>query len=411
MRARDNRVKLTLFLKKMKNAQIYKVWRGWNVFHQMCQQEKYGLDMNELARMEAEKLAAMKNKQVAAMLRCFIKRWQNRKLAVPFMTWADIVIQKRRGDRLSELEKQRAALFAKMQALEGSAVAQKLKLIFARLTGKMKDLTFAALVKNMQMGRIARMADDEKFKRLKVFLENKLKGVKYSTFKCLEREARQLKAARIKNNSMAKRVAAFLELKAKGIRFAIVSAFKRNAKDSAEERAEQDRLARLIAERDSQSLQRLKIFLQGKEMRLKYAFFSFWVKCMSATTQKGMEDLLAERRKQRRELEEKLRALERELGSSSAAKDIDRAVADAAYELGDANNRAAALQSELAAARKRLTDVEAELQAEATARRGDKTTIKNLEADLADAQNDKEGLEQELALIVDQIGFLNEYSK
>jgi len=411
MRARDNRVKLTLFLKKMKNAQLYKVWRGWSVFHQMCQREKYGGDVDALARMEAEKLAAMKNQQVAAMLRCFIKRWQNRKIAVPFMTWADIVIAKRRNAKLTELEAQRAAMYAKMQALEGSAVAQKLKLIFARLTGKMKNLTFNALVKNMQTGRIERMSESEKFKRLKVFLEQKLKGMKYSTFKCMQREARQVKAARIKNNSMAKRVAAFLELKAKGIRFAIFSAFKRHAKDSASDRSEQDRLARLIAERDSQSLQRLKIFLSGKEMRLKYAFFSFWHKCLASSTEQGMRNLLEERRKQRAALEAKLRGLERELGSSSTAGDIDRTIAEAAYELGDANNRAAALQSELAAARKRLADAEGELQAESAARREDKNTIKKLEGDLEDAANDKEGLEQELALIVDQIGFLNEYSK
>merc|ERR1719331_530548 len=101
---------------------------------------------------------------------------------------------------------------------------------------------------------------------------------------------------------------------------------------------------------------------------------------MAASTESSMRNLLEERRKQRGALEAKLRGLESQLGSSSAAGDIDRAIAEAAYELGDANNRAAALQSELTAARKRLTDAEGELQAEATARRGDKTPIKNLEA-------------------------------
>merc|ERR1712178_96302 len=128
----------------------------------------------------------MKNAETAAMLKCFIKRWQNRKMAVPFMTWADGIIQRKLARLKEERERQHALLLAKMQALEGSEVAQRLKLHFARIAGKMKDLTFRALVKNMQMGRIARMGEDEKFKRLKVFLEAKLKGMKFSTFKCLE---------------------------------------------------------------------------------------------------------------------------------------------------------------------------------------------------------------------------------
>jgi hypothetical protein len=410
MRVKDNRVKLTLFMKKMKNAALYKVWRGWYIFHQMAQREKFGLEMDELARMEAEKLAAMKNKETAAMLRCFIKRWQNRKLAVPFMTWADIVIAKREARRLEELERQRAALLQKMQALEGSAVAEKLKLIFAKIAGKMKDLTFRALVKNMQMGRIARMGEDERFKRLKVFFEQKLKGVKFSTFKCLEREARQLKAGRIKNNSMAKRVAAFLEMKIKGIQFAIFSAFKRHAKDSKAERGEEDRLARLIAERDSQSLQRLKIFLQGKEARLKYAFFSFWVKAMHGSSEMRLRETLAEKRKKRQALESKLRDLERQLGSGGRG-DVESQIADANATLDNANRRAAALEQDLAAARQRLKQAESDLTTEQNLRRTDKSTLKTIEQDLENTNVDKAGLQQELEIIVDQIGFLSEYSK
>jgi len=409
-RVKDNKAKLTLFMKKMKNAVMYKVWRGWVVFHQLCQQEKFGLEMDELARLEAEKLAAMKNKETAAMLRCFIKRWQNRKLAVPFMTWADIVIANREARLLAELEAERARLLARMQALEGSAVAEKLKLIFAKIAGKMKDLTFRALVKNMQMGRIARMGEDERFKRLKVFLENKLKGVKFSTFKCLEREARAQKTGRIKGNAMAQKVAAFLEMKIKGIKFAIFSAFKRHAKDSALENAEKERLARLIAERDSQSLQRLKIFLQGKEMRLKYAFFSFWTQCMAGSTEFRMRELLAEKRKKRQALESQLRDLERQLGGRGSG-DLEAQIADAEAQLREAQRRGAALNQDLAAAQQRLQEQNRIYTAEQNARRGDKATIKDLEQDLEDAISEKQELAEELSVIHGQIGYLNEYSK
>jgi hypothetical protein len=411
IRVRDNKVKLALFMKKMKNAVVYKVWRGWVVFHQMCQAEKYGADLDSLSKMAADKMAAMKNAETAAMLRCFIKRWQNRKIAVPFMTWADITEEKRRARMMAELDAQRAALFAKMQALEGSAVAQKLKLIFARLTGKMKDLTFRALVKHMQMGRIARMGDDERFKRLKVFLEAKLKGVKYSTFKCLERDAMGTKAMRIKNNRLAQRVAAFLEMKIKGLKYCQFNAFKRFFKDSKSDRAEADHLAKLIAERDSQSLQRLKIFLMGKEARLKYAFFSFWVKAMHGSTQARMEDALAEKRKKRKALEAKLAELEKQLGGGRLAGDIDRQLASSEGHLRDLEKEAAALEQDVAMARKRLKEVEAALKQEQMSKRDDKDTISKLEHEIKEGNVDKEGLEHELSLIVDQIGFLSQYSK
>ena len=70
IRVRDNKVKLALFMKKMKNAVVYKVWRGWVVFHQMCQAEKYGADLDGLSKMAADKMAAMKNAETAAMLNC-----------------------------------------------------------------------------------------------------------------------------------------------------------------------------------------------------------------------------------------------------------------------------------------------------------------------------------------------------
>jgi DNA phosphorothioation-dependent restriction protein DptG len=191
-------VKLTLFLKRMKNSAMFKVWRGWLTFHNIIQEEKYGDELERIKHMEEEKLCRMKEAETSAMLKCFLKRWQNRKIAVPFMTWADIVIAKREARRLAELERQRAEAFAAMQALDGGNVAQKLKMHFAKIAGKMKQLCFRALEKHMHMKRIASMGENERFKRLKVFLEGKLKGIKFSTFKALEREAKDLMARRIK---------------------------------------------------------------------------------------------------------------------------------------------------------------------------------------------------------------------
>jgi len=409
-RMRDNKAKLSLFLKKMKNAALYKVWRGWFIFHKRIQQEKYGDDLERLRQMEADKLAKMKSKETAAMLKCFIKRWQNRKLAVPWQTWAQIVINKREARMLEELERQRRAMFDQMSMLGESAIGAKLKLHFARLAGKMKDLTFRALVKNWQYEKMSRMGEDERFKRLKVFLEAKLKGVKFATFAALHREARELKARRVKNNSMANRVGAFLEMKIKGVKFAIMSSFKRHAKDSKAEKGEQDRLAALIAERDSQSLQRLKIFLQGKEMRMKYTGFSWWQKCTFGEAFGRMEHELTQKQKARKALEDQLRELQRELRGAASEAEAARAIADTEDRLADAQSRNSQLQDEIAVARKALKQTEAACSSEQAARREDKSKRTALTNEIADAQVDKEGLEKDLALIVDQIGFLSQYS-
>ena len=79
--------------------------------------------------------------------------------------------------------------------------------------------------------------------------------------------------------------------------------------------------------------------------------------------------------------------------------------------LSDADGRIKALEAELKAAKERLKAAEAALEAAQQAREGDAELIKKLQGELEDARVDKEGLEQEFALIVDQIGFLTEYSK
>merc|ERR1711966_284751 len=130
----------------------------------------------------------MKDAETAAMLKMFIKRWQNMKLAVPFSTWSDIIKAKREAERLARLEEERRRLFEQMQLMADGEMMQRLKMHFARLTGKMMTLTFSALKKNVERKKIARLGEDERFKRLKAVLEQKLKGLKFSIFQGLKRE-------------------------------------------------------------------------------------------------------------------------------------------------------------------------------------------------------------------------------
>ena len=200
-------------------------------------------------------------------------------------------------------------------------------------------------------------------------------------------------------------------MKIKGIKFAIVSAFKRHAKENAADNAEARRLAALMSERDTQSMQRLKIFLQGKEMRLKYAFFSFWVQCMAGSTQSKMMDILEGKRKEREAMEKKLQDMERQLGGGRLDGDLDRQLEDAADAIQALERKAASMRQGLEAAKARYNETEAALDAEKQARREDKSKIKALDIELQDVTADKDGLAEELKLIVDQIEFLSQASR
>jgi len=405
-RARDNRVKLTLFLKKMKHSALYSLWRGWKHHHTMIQEEKYGRAMAQLMAEEAAKLAAMKKREQDAMLRCFIKRWQNRKIAVPFMTWADIIYAKRLARQEEELARQRSLLAGQMALLGDSVIGQKLKLYFAKMAGKMKSLTFTALNKQAMVGRMSRQLEGEKFKKLKAFLQAKMKGIKYATFAALAQEARDIKMRRLLNNEKAVKVGAFIAGLMKGKIWSLFNAFQRHATMKKAERAEIERLKALLAMNDSASMQRLKIFLSGKEKRLKFMAFSWWVKTKATTALAKMEDELSAKIRARKAMEEKLKAAQGQLGGFSVGRlDEEQAKLDAAAK------KAAAMAAELERERQLFKQLEDKRNMEMEASDRDQADIKKAELDLVRIQKDKAALSTELNLMIEQIAFLNEGSK
>jgi len=357
--------------------------------------------------MEAEKLAKMKNAETAAMLKMFIKRWANMKIAVPFSTWSDIVKAKREARRLALLEEERRRLFEQMKLLADGEMMQRLKMHFARLTGKMLGLTFNALKKHVEKARIARLGEDERFKRLKHVLEMKLKGIKFAIFQGLKRERDLQKRLRLKNSAMGQKIAAFLEMKLKGVNFAILSALKRNAAMERAERAEQDRLAALIAASDNEALQRLKIYLKGKEYRRKYEAFRWWQRTTSGSGLSALERELEAKRRQRIKLEEQVAAAEAQLAGGSP-EELERAIGDMERKLESARDKTSMLNEEVALAKQRLKDAENALRAERQGRDGDKDRRAGLEDEIRAAMDTKALLEKEVALIITQIGVLSQ---
>merc|ERR1719178_443044 len=115
------------------------------------------------------------------------------KLMRPFNAWLELVGGRKSRSLEDQLERERQRRLAAMADLEASETAKRLKLHFARLNGKFKELCYDGWLKWYKKKRMENMAEDERFKRLKVFLEAILKGVKYATFKALHREYMDLK--------------------------------------------------------------------------------------------------------------------------------------------------------------------------------------------------------------------------
>eukprot|EP00657_Telonema_sp_P-1_P012532 TRINITY_DN914_c0_g1_i2.p2 TRINITY_DN914_c0_g1~~TRINITY_DN914_c0_g1_i2.p2 ORF type:complete len:514 (-),score=221.46 TRINITY_DN914_c0_g1_i2:87-1628(-) len=409
-RVKENRVKLTLFLKKMKNSKLYGIWRGWGKFMAKRRKEAMDADKDSLFNDHALRMAGKKREEVEAMLRTFIKRMQARKYVPAFNQWLELVggRKKRSFEETLELERQRR--LAAMADMEKSEMAKRLKLHFARLNGKFLDLCWRGWRKFVQDEKMRSMGDSERFKRLKTFLGAKLKGMKYAVFHGLVREAKDNKKSAMMNSDKAKKVACYLEMICRGVVARIFGAMKRYRFMAKQMREEEDRLRALLMEKHSQSMQRLKIYLSGKEKRMMYAGFRWWQNCTVNSKFSIMEREVDKARKARIAAEEECANLRASLGNEAGKAEL-QAKLDAVREnkvrtqaeTEDLSNQINAAKAKLAALKDALADAK-------QGRRDDKLEGTRLATELQKVTADKEDLDKEMALIVDQIGFLSEYS-
>jgi hypothetical protein len=409
-RVKENRVKLTLFLKKMKNSKLYGIWRGWGKFMQKRRKEAAESDKDALFNEHALKMAGKKREEVEAMLRTFIKRMQARKYVPAFNQWLELVGGRKKRSFEEQLELERQRRLAAMADMEKSEMAKRLKLHFARLNGKFLDLCWRGWRKFVQDEKLRQMAEGERFKRLKTFLGAKLKGIKYAVFHGLCREAKDNKKMQMMNSDKAKKVACYLEMICRGIVQRIFGALKRYRFLAKQLREEEERLAALLADKHSQSLQRLKIYLSGKEKRMLYGGFRWWQN-ITVNSKFGIMEREVERaRKARIAAEEECAALKKSLENSEAKTELEAKLAEIQANKASLAGDAKDLTADLEAAKAKLAALKDALAKAQQDRKDAKLETTRLIGDLERINADKEDLEKEMALIVDQIGFLSEYS-
>merc|ERR1711957_572675 len=251
--------------------------------------------------------------------------------------------------------------------------------------------------------KLRNMGDDERFKKLKAFLASKLKGVKYVVFHAIIREAKDQKMAAMMNSDKLEKVC-------RGILQRIFGAMKRYKFEAKRMREEEERLRALLMDKHSQSMQRLKIFLMGKEKRMMYGGFRWWQNCTVNSKFGIMEREVDKARKARIAAEEECAKLKGELSDDSASSGLSAQLAAAKAKSAEAQAALDGQAAEIEAAKARLKELQAELLDEKAGRKEDKLETTRLLGALAHLNTDKASLEAEMALIVDQIGFLSEYS-
>jgi len=389
---------------------MFIVWRGWLKFIAIRRFDQMEADKDSFFNEQNLRLKKMKKEEVEALLRTFLKRMANMKLMRPFNAWLELVGGRKSRSIKDRLEAERQARLAAMADLQASETAKRLKLHFARLNGRFKDMCFSGWKRFYQQQRIAALGEDERFKRLKVFLEAKLKGVKFATFKALHREYIDLKKSQMLNNDRVKKVAQYLEMIARGLQARLFGAFKRYQFLMKAERDEEARLAALIAERDSQSLQRLKIFLGSKEKRMKYGGFSWWANCTFNSKTKVLLREVEKAKAARIAAEKACDDLKKQMSADARAAAAEQAKRDAEARLKEILAEQDIVRGDLEAEKRRLAELEKLIQAERDGRKADKAERARMEDQLKHVAEDKKSLDAELALIVDQIGFLSEYS-
>merc|ERR1711881_278242 len=124
------------------------------------------------------------------------------------------------------------------------------------------------------------------------------------------------------NSDKAKKVACYLEMICRGIVQRIFGAMKRYRFMAKQLREEEERLAALLADKHSQSLQRLKIYLSGKEKRMLYAGFRWWQNCTVNSKFGIMEREVDRARKARIAAEEECAKLKGDLSNDSGSANL-----------------------------------------------------------------------------------------
>merc|ERR1711998_588727 len=141
-----------------------------------------------------------------------------------------------------------------------------------------------------------------------------------------------------------------------------------------------------------------------------YGMFSWWSNCTFNSKGKILQKELEKAKKARMDAEAACDALRKAMGADQAKLEANQRLSEAEQRLKEIEAEQELLKGEIEKLKAKIKELEDKIKAEKDGRKADKAAREKLEEQFKTTAEDKTSLEGELALIVDQIGFLSEYS-
>lgn len=408
----EQRTKMELMLRKMKNSRIASAFSTWNEIVMQKKWEEFQRTRSEFLAANASRFAHLTAEEIERKVKQFLLRWINRKMMPAFKTWKDIILEK----RLEELQRQMAedmeAMKAKLAMLGDNGAVAKLKIYFAQKLGKMKSMVFKALLVHSNQQKAKKMLETEAGARLKQFLQGKLQSIGRKCWHAWLKHHDNIAAENMKNNQSAMKVAILLEKIARSLVARQFHGFIRLHKLMEEERAAQRAVEERLAMMDELNRAKLRIFLDSKRMGKMSTMFSHWKNVYQNAALIVLQDAIdaedATMTDLQRRIDEVMDALEHRDNAGhtlkSEAAGVSAAASKAAAKVRDMNYQIDALQRKIAEAEDLVKD-------ERNSRRENVAKIKSLERDIAQMLAKRDSFANELAGIAGEIGYVHKDSQ
>jgi hypothetical protein len=401
----QKRIKCMMLLKKMKNSRLQTAFATWDDMVMTLRFERMEAEKAELMAQLQARFAHLSAEEIERKLRQFLKRWINRKMLAPWAAWKELWRLKKQRELEDFMAAEQARLAAELAKMKDNIALKKLKMHFAKIAGKMKNMCFKALVVKTNQAKAMRLLESEAGQRLKAFLAGKLQGTLRKCYQAIIGNHRRIEQENMKNNDNAKKVALLLEKLARGIVHRQFSAFVRFYMLAKEERAAEAALNERLAMMDELNKAKLRIFLDAKRLGKMSVFYAHWKNIWMNRELIELYEMLEKEEELRKAAEEELERLKSASGSASdAAAAVLAQVEDAEAACKKAESGFRNLHNELRKLQLRIKDLEGELSEQQGARAEGKDKLAQLRAELAKITAERDEMAGELMGIAGEVG-------
>jgi len=401
-----------MLLKKMKNSRLQSAWGTWDDFVRNAKFERMEAEKAALMAQLQARFAHLSAEEIERKLRQFLKRWVNRKMLGPWAKWKKIwrmAVQARLDD---ELAAERARLAAELAAMQNNMALKKLKMHYAQVAGRIKNMCFKALAVRTNQIKAQRMLEGEAGQRLKAFLAGKLASTLRKCYMAIIKNHDNIAAENMKNNENAKKVGLLLEKIARGIVHRIFSAFVRKSLLAKEERAAQDALNGRLAALDEANKAKLRVFLDAKRLGKMSTFFKHWSNVAQNAALIELYEALEEEEAKKKKAEELLAKLQDEMdGQGDLAAQAQAEVDALNQKCKQAEGQFRSLHSDLGSLRRKIREAEETLADEKMMRAEGREKLAILRAELNKITAERDEMAAELQGIAGEVGGVHNETK